>query len=72
MIKSKRYKEDSKRLNSITENTIKCKCGCSITFCVQTDRVICNWCGNYVYRTPELEFKYKIKNELDKIGRKKK
>lgn len=64
---SKQFKEDTKKLESVCQNTIKCKCGCSNVFSFQTERQICRWCGNYVYRTPELEFKYKVKSELYKI-----
>ena len=44
--------------------TTKCKCGHSIVFSVQTERTICSWCGYYCYRTPELEFKYKLKGMI--------
>lgn len=63
---SKQFKEDTKRFETYSQNTIKCKCGCSVTFMTKIDRIICRWCGNYVYKTPELEFKYKIKEQLNK------
>lgn len=58
---SKQFKNDTKLLESISNCTIKCKCGCSNVFTIKTDRIICRWCGNYVYRDSKTEFKYKIK-----------
>lgn len=63
---SKQFKEDTKKFESICQNTIKCKCGCSNVFNFQTERQICRWCGNYVYKDNKTEFKYKIKEQLNK------
>lgn len=69
---SKQFKEDTKRIESFFENTIKCKCGHSIVFSSRTERMICNWCGNYVYKNAKSEFKYKMKEQLIKNERRKK
>lgn len=63
----RQFKKDSKRFEDILKNTIKCKCGCSVVFSKKTDRIICRWCGNYIYRTPKLEFEYKIKEKIIKM-----
>lgn len=58
------FKEDTKRLNELWEKNVRCKC--SHTFpLVKKDRAICSHCGNWVYRTPELEFKYKLKEKME-------
>ena len=49
-----------KYFKSITDRTIKCKCGHSIVFAKSTKKVICSWCGKYVYRDPKEEFKERI------------
>lgn len=43
---------------------IKCEY-CSHTMpLIKADRKICTHCGHYVYRTPELKFKYKLKEQM--------
>ena len=41
---------------------IQCKnCGYKAVIPVWVDRQVCNWCGNYVYRNKQLEFKEMLK-----------
>ena len=46
------------------------RCRCSHTQLIpnQIDRVICNHCGNWIYRDKRVEFKDKIKSLLKKRG----
>lgn len=60
----KSYKEIEKYAEVMTKTRIKCKCGKTTNITAQRDRVICDDCGHWVYRTPQLEFKYKMKQEL--------
>ena len=60
------YKEIEKYHRIMTENQIKCKCGKKTNIRAQLDRVICDECGHWIYRTPQLEFKYKLKERLKK------
>ena len=39
---------------------IKCKCGHSIVVPPKINRVICSWCGNYVYKDPKEQFKHDL------------
>lgn len=57
--RQEQIKLDNERANFI----VKCKCGHSITM-VDTDRTICTHCGHWIYRTPGLEFKYKLKEKM--------
>lgn len=50
----------------MTDNKIECKCGKRTNITTQLDRVICDWCGHWIYRTPQLEFKYKLKERMMK------
>lgn len=59
-------KEDDLLFQSISEHNVKCKCSHVITI-ARADRTICSYCGNWVYRTPEIEFKYKTMEKLKKI-----
>lgn len=59
------FKEDTKRLNNYWKNKVKCKC--SHTFVLgNQDRGLCSHCGNWVYKSPELEFKYKLQEKIEK------
>ena len=56
-------KEIKKRHDVITKNTIKCKCGRSCYLgCL--DYIICNWCGNLVFKNKKVEFEYRLKSHL--------
>ena len=63
--------------NSRTENPKKyhekickikhtCKCGHVVMIPVYKDRTLCSYCGFWVYKTPKLEFEYKLKEKMKK------
>ena len=58
-------KSFSKREKNQSDNKIACKCGHRILMGLE-ERKVCNWCGNYVYRNKEIEFKYKLKEKMMK------
>lgn len=60
-----RFEEDTKMFEELYKYRVKCKCSHVITI-KKLDRAICNHCGEWVYRTPELQFKYKMKEVLKK------
>ena len=60
------YKSEIKLLEVICNNTVKCKCGHSISFLDKSEKKICNWCGNYVYKNKKLEFIEKLSFYLRK------
>lgn len=65
------YKDIVKIHDERIKNKVICKCGCrSNTMPSHVDRVLCNWCNNFVYRTPELEFSYRLREKLKKINKK--
>lgn len=59
------FKEDAKKLESIAKHRVKCKCS-HVIIMPKADRTICSHCGSYVYRTPQIEFKYKTIEKLRK------
>lgn len=55
--------EDTKRLKTITDNTVKCKCGHSVL--IKDKSYICNYCGRKVY-TPKEQFNIGLKRALER------
>jgi len=51
-----------RKRNFITYNTIKCKCGHSLFF--QRNRMICTWCGRFVFKNKKEDFKYTLNRLL--------
>lgn len=49
-----------------TDATIKCKCGHSVLVPARNDRKVCSWCGEYVFRNKQDEFKYRLGSKLSK------
>ena len=40
------------------------KCGRRVVIPYKVDKQICSWCGNYVFKTNQEEFKYRVKEYL--------
>ena len=59
------FQDDTKKFNDMLKYRVICKCSHSILI-PKADRTICSHCGRWVYRTPQIEFKYKIKGFLIK------
>lgn len=49
------HKEMGKLFTELTENSVKCKkCKHTVNFLGKRDRMICNWCGTYIYKDEKL------------------
>ena len=57
------FKKDTKMFDDFSKYRVVCKCSHTVTM-ARADRIICNHCGNWIYRTPQIEFRY---NMLEKI-----
>ena len=61
------YREDIKKIDFYTKNSIKCKCG-HTNFLGSRDKIICSWCGQYVFKNEKIKFLHRIgellKNEM--------
>lgn len=57
-------RNDDKMFEGYQKITYKCKCGHSVVIANKEGKVICNWCGNYVYADKKKEFKEKIKQMM--------
>lgn len=60
------YKDIIKYTEEITKGKMKCKCGHSVIIPPQIKKVICHWCGNYVFKDKKAEFEYRIKEQFNK------
>lgn len=58
-INYKQYREDTKKFNSITNDTVKCKCGHSILIGTHGKK-ICSFCGRMVYKDKKEEFRTRL------------
>ena len=60
-----RYRENPRKYASIlNKNRIKCSCGHSNVIPAKMDKVLCTWCGNYVFRDKKAEFEYRMNEEM--------
>lgn len=53
-----------RRHDKFQDYMVKCKCSHTILFTGYKDRLLCRYCGRYVYRNKNAEFKYKMKEKL--------
>ena len=65
MCKDTRYKEQIKLDEELAKYKVKCKCGHKMVL-IHADKVICSWCGYYVYKDKKTEFKEMIKKCMKK------
>jgi len=63
-------KEMERYRSILSDNSIKCKCGRNETIPPHLNKVICSWCGNYVFRTPKEEFKHRMREKMVQNARK--
>lgn len=62
-----KLEEIKKYSEIIAKSKIKCMCGHSIAIPPHLDKVLCRWCGNYVFKNKELEFKYRLKEMINNV-----
>lgn len=67
------YTKDPKKIKDIiklaseqTDASIKCDCGHTVLVPTRKDKIICSWCGEYVFKDKETEFKYRMLSKLSK------
>lgn len=64
LIERKSNDELAKVYDMLQDYVVKCKCSHTILMNGKADRVICRYCGNYVYKDKKTEFKYRMKGIL--------
>lgn len=63
ILSDKEYKILSDNLQSITYT---CKCGHRVAIYHPDKKVICSYCGNYVFKSKKDEFEYRVKERMKK------
>lgn len=66
MSRKKKKDEDFRRLQGYNKASIKCK-HCGHTILPTRERLICSYCGKWVYRNEKIEFKYKLEQISKKL-----
>lgn len=59
-------KEIIKYHNIITQNKTKCGCGHSVIIPPNLDKIICSYCGKYIFKNKKKEFEYRLKESMNK------
>ena len=67
ILRTKDDKEYQRRVDELNKVKITCKCGRKVVVPVFIDKQLCSWCGNYVYRNKQVEFKEKMKQRLKEV-----
>lgn len=62
----KSLKDIIKLSDSQTKASIKCNCGHTILMPTKKDKIVCDWCGEYVFKDKETEFRYRMLSKLSK------
>lgn len=53
--------------NEYLKHTYTCKCGHRVFILAKKDKVICNWCKNYVFKNKQDEFKYRVNEKMRRV-----
>jgi ribosomal protein S27E len=64
--KEKLYEKPTLYTLTRRENQVKCKCGHTVEFWHGENKVLCNWCGDYVFKSKLEEIKHRMKGRLKK------
>lgn len=64
IMRGKKYDEDSRMFQMYANYKKKCSCGHVVVMRPDIEKVICTFCGKYVFNKKEDEFKYRIKEKM--------
>lgn len=56
--------EIKKKHDFITNVSKKCKCGHSVVLPIKREKIICKWCGCYIFKDEKTEFIYRTQEEI--------
>ena len=57
-------KDIEKYVEEMRNHKYICKCGHKVYIAYNKEKAICSWCGKYVFKSKEDEFKYRINERL--------
>lgn len=61
---AKRHEDPIKYVEELSKARIVCNCGHRVIMPPHFDKVLCSWCGNYVFKDKKAEFEYRINQEM--------
>lgn len=47
----------------------KCRCGHRVVIPNWVDKNVCSWCGRYVFKTKQDEFKFRLEERMRRLNR---
>ena len=50
--------------NELSKVKYRCRCGHKVIIPKWVDKQLCDWCGNYVFKSKKDEFEYRMKERL--------
>lgn len=56
--------EIQKYTDELNKHKYQCKCGRKVYISRNSDKALCSWCNNYVFKSKEDEFKFRMKEVL--------
>ena len=54
-----------KYARELEKGKLKCECGHSVIMPPNANKLICRWCGNYVFRNKRIEFGFRMKEIMN-------
>jgi hypothetical protein len=65
-IKCRLISDDIKLNEDFNKLKVRCKCGHNQYIPLEKEKMICSWCGCYVFKNKKDEFKYRLNNLIKK------
>ena len=61
----RKYVDKQAKLDDLLAcNRYKCKCGHTSIIPYNSDKILCKWCHNYVFKDKKAEFMYRVKERI--------
>lgn len=58
------FNYEKKRIQPFVQNRYYCKCGHSVVILPREKKVLCSYCGHWVFKNEKDEFVYRLKEKL--------
>ena len=57
-------KDIEKYVEEMRNHKYICKCGHKVYIAYNKEKAICSWCNNYVFKSKEDEFRYRLQEKI--------
>ena len=61
LLTNKEYRRMSEEYDKVKYT---CKCGHRVIITNKQDKVVCDWCGHYVFKSKKDEFEFRLKEQM--------